>query len=151
MTNQQNLTSQPNLTVTRRDFLSFVWKSLLGLSGLLSAAGILKFLAYPPDPAPPTVFDLGPASQFSSSTWLAISEAQAVVRKTSHGFQALSLVCPHLGCTVNSNPEGFACPCHGSRFSLDGSLQHGPASHSLKKLQVKVDEQGNLILKTAEN
>src|SRR2546425_6330294 len=35
---------------------------------------------------------------------------------------AFAINCPHLGCsiTVNSSGRWFDCPCHGSRFALDG-------------------------------
>ena len=39
----------------------------------------------------------------------------AVVRERRRVL-ALDLTCPHLGCTVKATAEGFACPCHGSRF-----------------------------------
>ncbi len=38
--------------------------------------------------------------------------------------------CPHLGCALKYNPEehSWDCPCHGSRFTKDGSLIDGPAT-----------------------
>ena len=41
--------------------------------------------------------------------------------------------CPHLGCALryNSAEHTWDCPCHGSRFSKDGKLLHGPAQRSL--------------------
>jgi cytochrome b6-f complex iron-sulfur subunit len=47
--------------------------------------------------------------------------------------------CPHLGCTFNFNKdaETFDCPCHGSRFHLDGSVLHGPAADPLSHLTWK--------------
>ena len=42
--------------------------------------------------------------------------------------------CPHLGCALKWNPyeHTWDCPCHGSRFSEDGSLIDNPATGDLK-------------------
>ena len=47
--------------------------------------------------------------------------------------------CPHLGCSFNFNKDAktFDCPCHGSRFRLNGSVLHGPAADPLSHLTWK--------------
>lgn len=62
----------------------------------------------------------------------------ALVRRGEETF-ALSLVCTHLGCTVNVLPDGIACPCHGSRFDLAGAVVSGPAPRALERLPLVVD------------
>jgi glycine/D-amino acid oxidase-like deaminating enzyme/nitrite reductase/ring-hydroxylating ferredoxin subunit len=46
---------------------------------------------------------------------------------------AVSLVCTHLGCHVTWNPaeRSWDCPCHGSRFDVDGGVLNGPAVRPL--------------------
>jgi menaquinol-cytochrome c reductase iron-sulfur subunit len=51
---------------------------------------------------------------------------------------AFSATCPHLGCSVDGGANGFACPCHGSAFSLEGAVRGGPAPRGLDPLEVKV-------------
>ena len=42
--------------------------------------------------------------------------------------------CPHLGCALKWNPaeHTWDCPCHGSRFTRDGTLIDNPATKDLK-------------------
>ena len=44
-------------------------------------------------------------------------------------LRELSAVCPHLGCIVawNSTERSWDCPCHGSRFDIEGKVLNGPA------------------------
>jgi cytochrome b6-f complex iron-sulfur subunit/menaquinol-cytochrome c reductase iron-sulfur subunit len=51
---------------------------------------------------------------------------------------AFSATCPHLGCGVGAAEGGFACPCHGSAFGLDGAVRGGPAPRGLDPLEVRV-------------
>lgn len=43
--------------------------------------------------------------------------------------------CPHLGCALKWNPHerSWDCPCHGSRFSEDGTLLDNPSTGDLPK------------------
>lgn len=49
--------------------------------------------------------------------------------------------CTHLGCTFpwNEVEQQFQCPCHGSQFAPDGSVQRGPANRPLKLSRAWVD------------
>lgn len=45
------------------------------------------------------------------------------------------LHCPHLGCKLqwNAQEKTWDCPCHGSRFDIDGALIDNPAQINLKQ------------------
>jgi cytochrome b6-f complex iron-sulfur subunit len=59
---------------------------------------------------------------------------------------AFSLVCTHLGCTVEQKNGEYECPCHGSKYNDKGDVTRGPANTALKKLRVEINETGNIIL-----
>ena len=132
--------------LSRRDFLKLARAGFLYLSGALALGGLLRFLDFDPNPAPKTEFDLGPAANYPLNSRTLLSEPSAVLLHTESGFSALSLVCTHLGCTVEANAGGFACPCHGSQFKADGEVTHGPADKSLHSLRMEISKDDRLIL-----
>lgn len=62
--------------------------------------------------------------------------AAAMYKAEDGAVSTLSPVCTHLGCFVQWNPaeKSWDCPCHGSRFSTDGRVLHGPAIKALDKM-----------------
>jgi cytochrome b6-f complex iron-sulfur subunit len=134
--------------VSRRDFLKLVRDGFLWLSGALVLGGLLRFLDFNPNPAPKTEFDLGPAANYPPGSRTLFADIPAVLLHTESGFSALSLVCTHLGCSLKNDTDGFACPCHGSRFDAQGNVTHGPAKNSLHPLRVEKMPDGHLILYT---
>jgi len=58
----------------------------------------------------------------------------AVYRDEAGDLHAVSARCTHLGCLVRFNDAELAweCPCHGSRFAVDGSVIQGPANKPLE-------------------
>ena len=45
--------------------------------------------------------------------------------------------CPHMGCALkwNASEHTWDCPCHGSRFTENGSLIDNPATDDLKQVK----------------
>ncbi|MEU6079406.1 FAD-dependent oxidoreductase [Streptomyces sp. NPDC047108] len=62
----------------------------------------------------------------------------AVYRAPDGTAHAVSARCTHLGCLVafNAAEEAWECPCHGSRFAVDGSVIQGPATSPLERRDV---------------
>lgn len=62
-------------------------------------------------------------------------EHLAVARTADGHLVALSAVCTHMGCTVqwNTAEQTWDCPCHGSRFRVDGEILSGPAERPLER------------------
>lgn len=135
---------------SRRDLLKLTTNALFGLAGLLGLGGLIRFLGYQSDPAPPTDFDLGPAADFPPGSRTLRADIPAVIYNRDGVFTAYSLTCTHLGCTVEANSEGFTCPCHGSQFGEDGAVLQGPARLPLRPLRVEVTEAGVLRVFTQD-
>jgi glycine/D-amino acid oxidase-like deaminating enzyme/nitrite reductase/ring-hydroxylating ferredoxin subunit len=59
----------------------------------------------------------------------------AVSRDHSGRLRAVSARCTHLGCLVafNRAEQAWECPCHGSRFDVEGRILQGPATRPLER------------------
>jgi len=132
--------------LSRRDFLKLARDGFLYLSGALAFVGFLRFLDYNPNPVQKTQFDLGLAEKYPPGSRTVLDEIPAILIHTPSGFSALSLTCTHLGCALEPNAEGFACPCHNSRFDAEGRVTHGPAAKSLPALRVELTADNRLVL-----
>jgi Rieske Fe-S protein len=62
----------------------------------------------------------------------------AVYRDDQGAVHAMSARCTHLGCIVHFNDAErcWECPCHGSRFDVDGRVVQGPANRPLETRQL---------------
>ena len=77
-----------------------------------------------------------PANAALANTNGAVINGNVIVIKTSTGYEALSLICTHQGCTVNYTGSRFVCPCHGGTFSITGAVTGGPPPSALTKYTV---------------
>ncbi len=59
--------------------------------------------------------------------------AMACFRDDSGLLHTVSATCTHLGCLVawNGAERSWDCPCHGSRFDIDGAVLQAPATEPL--------------------
>ncbi|MEO6089113.1 MAG: FAD-dependent oxidoreductase [Umezawaea sp.] len=62
-----------------------------------------------------------------------------VYRDRSGALHGVSLRCTHLGCLVafNAAETSWDCPCHGSRFDVDGGVLEGPATQPLPRREAR--------------
>ena len=75
-----------------------------------------------------------------------VINGEVVVTQPAAGeFKGFSAKCTHKGCTVNKVADGtIDCPCHGSKFNLDGTVANGPATKPLENKAISV--QGDSIV-----
>lgn len=70
----------------------------------------------------------------------------AIVIHHNAGLNVYSSRCTHLGCRINlAEGNELVCPCHGSRFNLDGSVVHGPATRYLQPLRYEIDNTASVL------
>ncbi len=128
--------------VSRRDLLSW-----LGRAVAAAGAGLAAVLSYR-FARPAAVSDLsrrvavGSFTALPQGSQLELRAHELLVLHDAGGLYALSTRCSHLGCSLLVEPEGFACPCHGARFSLEGAVRSGPAAQPLPWHRLSLDESG---------
>ena len=130
--------------LNRRDFLKVSTNSMLALAGVLGVAGLIRYLSYQFDSPPRNEFDIGPETDYPLYSRTVLAHIPASIVHDDEGFKVISLTCTHLGCMVEERSLGFECPCHGSRYSPDGTVVKGPAAANLPQLRIKKSEDGNL-------
>ena len=94
-----------------------------GMTGAMVSAMILSDLAAGRES------EFAPVFRPSRTIWrpqLAVNAAETLVNFLTPTTRR----CPHLGCALkwNSQEHSWDCPCHGSRFSVDGTLLENPAT-----------------------
>lgn len=64
------------------------------------------------------------------------------LRREGARVEALNVTCPHAGCPVEfkGTTNSYLCPCHDSKFSLDGQLAdlRSPSPRAMDSLEVEV-------------
>lgn len=128
----------------------------VGVAGFAAACGSPDT---PPPGAPGTPAPLGPPAAGSAGTTLGaatdvpvgggkVFETLEVVvtQPTAGDYRGFSAICTHTGCIVTTVSDGtINCPCHGSRYRLDGTVAAGPAPRPLRPRPVTVDG-GQIVL-----
>jgi cytochrome b6-f complex iron-sulfur subunit len=115
----------------------------------------------------PTTVKLGMPADFPDGLKFLPDERLFVFRE-GKTYHAISAVCTHLGCTARAealpNPEvrqvggqslrlthRFQCPCHGSKYSGDGSNVSGPAPKPLAWYHLSLaSDDGQLVADLAQ-
>lgn len=137
---------------TRREFLSEIAVGALGIAGLGSMAVTYQYLSPNVLFEPPTTFRAGSPDLYPLNSVTFLQEQQVYIVRTDQGFYAVSAVCTHLGCITQWKPEleQIACPCHGSKFKIDGAKIEGPAPAPLPHFAISLTADGELSVDKLE-
>ena len=135
---------------TRRDFSVKAGVAACAVAAAGSGIVTLDYLKPKVLFEPPTTFVAGSPLDFAEGVVRFNKEKKAFVIGAANGVYAMSAVCTHLGCITRykSDEKAIACPCHGSRYDLEGNVTHGPAPQPLPWLDIVEDASGNLVVDT---
>lgn len=76
-----------------------------------------------------------------------IVDGVVVTQPAAGDFKAFTAICTHRSCKLSEVADGLIdCPCHGSKFHLDGTVAAGPAAEPLAAVPISVD--GDSIVMT---
>lgn len=133
--------------LTRRRFLVATGSGsvIAGAIGFLGATARYLFpnVLY----EPPSRFPVGRPADFPIGEVTFLPERGLFVFNSVDGFYTISSMCSHLGCNVRyAAGEGFACPCHGSRFNLNGEVVAGPAPRPLTWFGLSLSPRAELVV-----
>ncbi len=135
----------------------------LGAAATAAAIGMAAGAALERSTQSPPSGGNGQVALVPAGEWVAVAAANAIpvggvlrfvmptivgfVRHTPAGFSALSGTCTHMGCLLswNAGAHTFDCPCHGGRFTADGtSAPSSPVRYQpLPPINTKVED-GNV-------
>ncbi|RPI52081.1 MAG: Rieske (2Fe-2S) protein [Acidobacteria bacterium] len=74
------------------------------------------------------------ASVGSAALVQAGSNSLLVTRTAQDTFNAFTAICTHEQCVITGFSSGtFVCPCHGSQYTTNGTVQQGPATQRLRQ------------------
>jgi cytochrome b6-f complex iron-sulfur subunit len=159
--------------LTRREFLYYIWGASIALV-TIELTGLLVWFMLPrfregefggafklpiddlPDVnAPPFNF---PDGRF----WLVNVDNEVIVGcermwpaerdGTIKGAAAIYKVCTHLGCIyawVDANSR-YECPCHGSKYRLDGRRIEDPAPRNLDRFKLAALDENDTVIAESE-
>jgi menaquinol-cytochrome c reductase iron-sulfur subunit len=81
--------------------------------------------------------------------WHKVTEKVAtwLVKTDEHTVVAFNPACTHLACPYHWDDKAhqFACPCHDSKFSIEGKVLAGPAPRPLDRYVAKVED-GKILI-----
>lgn len=124
------------------------YAELLDPSRIKMVAGFNNFVKESADVVGQLISKLLPADKLNDFSELAAGDSKVInydhhtvaVHKDDSGqLHALNAACTHIKCNVawNSAEKSWDCPCHGSRFSIDGTMLTAPARKNMEKINLR--------------
>jgi len=132
--------------LSRRDFLAITTFGSLTGAMAIAGLGIARFFVPKVFPEPSKRYKIGDPAAFPVGEKRIPPGRSVHVFHDENGFYAISSKCTHLGCIVKLSSGEFKCPCHGSRFALNGQVISGAAPRPLAWYAVSLSPDGQLVV-----
>ncbi len=130
----------PAEELDRREALGKITGAALSIAGVGTIFTTIRFMRPNVLFEPPTRFGVGRPDEIPVGTIVVLPEQKIYVAHAREGYFAMSAECTHLGCMTRYAPDqrSITCPCHGSRFDLDGKVAAGPAPAPLRRYHLSL-------------
>ena len=123
--------------------LSFLWPKLTGGFGTRITAGNYEELLKEIGPEGNFIPKFIPEGRFFLAYYEGDGDSPVyeITGAVEAKMQALYRKCVHLGCSVPhcSTSLLFECPCHGSKYRLNGEYYGGPAPRGLDRFPIAIE------------
>ena len=140
---------------SRREFLFYIWGASIALLLGEAGAGLVWFM-FPrfKEGEFGGTFSFNPEDlPAAGAAPVSVPSGRFHVTHTEHGLYTLYGVCTHLGCLPKWVPTNsrFECPCHGSKYQLNGQWIEGPAPRGLDRFIATVTYADGEVITTPAN
>jgi cytochrome b6-f complex iron-sulfur subunit len=129
----------------RRNFLGRLALGLASLAGAIAAISYFRQF-FPRLSGQRRRIPLGDPRRFPVDTFTYLEEHKLYVYRDHEGIQAVSAICTHLGCILETSLDGFECPCHGSCYNHKGEVLSGPAPQDLAWYSISRGADGKFVI-----
>ena len=144
--------SETETQLNRRNFVILAAATAATAACACESAQAAEAAGKGPPPNTGTV-NVGPKSKYAKdgiSDEFAKKNRVLVVRHEGKIY-CPTATCTHKNCAVKlkenaSKEKEIVCPCHGSRFTVQGTSTKGPAKGSLYRYALSVDANGDIIV-----
>jgi Rieske Fe-S protein len=133
------------MEMTRRNFVVVASAAAVATC---ACGGLCAAKAADTDAAAASLVDVGVPSDYAKdgAADKFAKEHKVLVVRSGARIYAPTARCTHKGCTLKPKDGTLACPCHSSKFSLEGSPTGGPAKKPLVRHGIFIDAAGHLVV-----